>query len=195
MTETTIDQVMEQASEALARTHYAACEKLCLEAMDRALKQQDYDHVARIALPLQEARRQRRQAADDRGVHMLTGPRKAIAQILNDHPTGGLLLTAPPYTPQDARDLAAEARDRGLNVEVVLLDAPAQAAAFEWLLQQRGDRILAECVDPDPRRHLEAICRNLEAIGDHEIAHQQLADLARRLSRADNSDKDEATSA
>ncbi|MHC4996015.1 MAG: hypothetical protein ACYTGQ_13285, partial [Planctomycetota bacterium] len=67
-----IDTLMEEASEALAHTDYFRCEKRCLQALALARDDNDYERYARILLPLQEARRLRRQAAADAGTYILT---------------------------------------------------------------------------------------------------------------------------
>lgn len=62
-----IDDLMEKASAALVSTDYFAAETLCLKAMQRAFLARDYERMARICMPLQEARRQRRQQAVQAG--------------------------------------------------------------------------------------------------------------------------------
>ncbi len=60
-----IDGLMERASEALASRAYFECERLSLDALHRAVAIEDFDRMARIVLPLQEARRQKRDLAFD----------------------------------------------------------------------------------------------------------------------------------
>jgi len=62
-----IDELMERASSALVTTNYFEAEKWALKALDRACAAQDYERMARICLPLQEARRQKRHEAIDSG--------------------------------------------------------------------------------------------------------------------------------
>ena len=76
-----IDQIMEQASDALAGMAYLRCEKLCLEAMRLAREAKGFDTLGRIVLPLQEARRQRRQTAVEAGLHVLGPPRMDAREI------------------------------------------------------------------------------------------------------------------
>lgn len=61
----TIEDQMHTASRALAGMDYARCEALCLDALDRARADEDWVMVRRVLLPLQEARRQKRQHALD----------------------------------------------------------------------------------------------------------------------------------
>lgn len=68
-----VDDLMEKASEALVATDYFDAEKHCLKALARARAARDFERMARISLPLQECRRQRRHEACDAGhVFVLT---------------------------------------------------------------------------------------------------------------------------
>lgn len=58
---------MEQASESLVKRRYFEAEKLCMDALRSAISGEDYERAARICLPLQEARRLKRQLAIDSG--------------------------------------------------------------------------------------------------------------------------------
>ena len=58
-----IDPIMEQASRALVRMNYLACEQLCLQALTLARQAQDWPTYGRVLLPLQESRRHRRMIA------------------------------------------------------------------------------------------------------------------------------------
>ena len=62
-----IDQLMERASSALVATNYFEAETLCLKALTRCAAANDFERMARICLPLQEARRQKREEAVDAG--------------------------------------------------------------------------------------------------------------------------------
>ncbi len=62
-----IDHLMEKASAALVATHYFEAEALALKALERAASAGDFGRMARICLPLQEARRQKREQALDAG--------------------------------------------------------------------------------------------------------------------------------
>ncbi|HYE62784.1 MAG TPA: hypothetical protein VD997_12380 [Phycisphaerales bacterium] len=66
-----IDQLMERASSALGATNYFEAETLCLKALTRCAAANDFDRMARICLPLQEARRQKREEAVDSGRCMI----------------------------------------------------------------------------------------------------------------------------
>lgn len=60
-----IDTLMEQASKALVHRRYFEAERLALQALRKAHALLDYERMARILLPLQEARRQKRDLAID----------------------------------------------------------------------------------------------------------------------------------
>lgn len=66
----TLDQQMETASQALADLDYTRCEALCVDALAEARELEDWITYQRVLLPLQEARRQKRQAALDGPVRL-----------------------------------------------------------------------------------------------------------------------------
>jgi hypothetical protein len=65
-----IDSLMQQAIDALTRMQYLACETLCLRALAAASELGSWDSYARILLPLQESRRQRRLIAADGAIRL-----------------------------------------------------------------------------------------------------------------------------
>src|SRR5689334_10244420 len=65
--QTQIDRMMERASTALEAMRYFEAERLASTALRRAHAAADFERMARILLPLQEARRQKRQLAVDSG--------------------------------------------------------------------------------------------------------------------------------
>ena len=68
-----IDDLMESASAALAATRYFEAERLAWQALGAAHSAKDFERMGRIALPLQEARRQRYQQALDVGTGGISG--------------------------------------------------------------------------------------------------------------------------
>lgn len=116
---TSIDRIMDQASLALEATRYFEAERLCKKALLKAHHALDFERMARIALPLQEARRQKRQLAVDAaflghaapGLH-LVDHRRNIPE-----PVPGCYLFQPPLIGADARhfrDLADAAETPAL---------------------------------------------------------------------------------
>lgn len=180
-----IDPLMERASAALAEMDYLTCERLCEQALQLARDGDDFDRYARILLPLQECRRQRRQIAEDHGTAVFAGEeREDVGLILKAQPTGCILLLDPPYSADDASALRAAARENEQMVEVLLLDQKALTAAFLKAMEDAGDAILASVPrNASPRERLDAIAGRLDELADHEIAHQQLADAARQATR------------
>jgi len=67
----TIQDIMELASRDLAEMRYLDCESKCLEALELAISTERWNTVARIVLPLQEARRQRRMIAAEAGLWVM----------------------------------------------------------------------------------------------------------------------------
>lgn len=175
-----IDTIMERASQALVQTHYTQCEKLCLEALALAEQAADYDRFARILLPLQEARRQRRQAALDAGVIVLCQKDGPVEAALEEHKQGCLLLIAPPFNADDEHKLRTAAFDQELLVEVLRLDQAQLRSTFEHEMETLGDAALARVSSKlPPVEQIHALAEVLNRVGDHEIAHQRLAAAAR----------------
>jgi hypothetical protein len=104
-----IDQLMERASEALMSMRYFEAERLASRGLASALAKGDFGRIARITLPLQEARRQIRQLACDACPELITG-------VLEDFPrrplSSGCYLAQPPLTAMDARSIRRQAWDR-----------------------------------------------------------------------------------
>ena len=88
-----LTDLMEDASAALAEGRYFDCERIADEALHRAWQRLDYAEMARIVLPLQEARRQRRLAAVAAGkVHVIDQTMPAPGSVLK---AGVYVVTAP----------------------------------------------------------------------------------------------------
>lgn len=108
-----IDALMEQGSKALVQRKYFLAERLCFEALGHAHQQADYERMARILLPLQEARRQKRDMAIDSGhVVVLDGQMPLPGEI-----RPGLYLIQPPRVGLDGK-LLREAAD---NAEIPII--------------------------------------------------------------------------
>ncbi|MBS0191115.1 MAG: hypothetical protein U0573_14900 [Phycisphaerales bacterium] len=120
-----IDRLMEEASQALLETEYFAVVKLSRRALERARKADDFERMARILLPLQEARRQIRQTACDAGPGALITARPRPQSL-----KPGLYLAQPPMIALEARDVreAADAR----SVPIMLLCREPMTRAGKW---------------------------------------------------------------
>ncbi len=110
-----IDTLMERASRALAETRYFDAATLCTEALRQARAADDFGRMARICLPLQEARRWIRQTA------LETGPIRLIAgaKDIPDPLVPGCYLFQPPLVGVDARQFRLQAWERGVPVFVL----------------------------------------------------------------------------
>jgi len=121
-----IDAIMEKASAALVERRYFDCEKLAADALRRALATMDYDRIARIVLPLQEARRQIRDLAVDSG---------NIVQVEGEVPTGaaivpGMYLLSPPRVGVDGRVLREAATQKQVPVVIVVREPATKAGLW-----------------------------------------------------------------
>ncbi|MHB1155960.1 MAG: hypothetical protein ACYC26_03870 [Phycisphaerales bacterium] len=174
-----IDALMEQAGESLAGMRYLECERFCQRAIALARQAGDMDRLARIVMPLEEARRQRRQTAEDAGVTVLA-EKLSPGEIVQRHPRGCLMLLAPPFDANDVAAVRELAVQRGLFIETLLMDQPRLKAAFSRAMEEQGDAALAQIGrHDDPAKQVDALLAVIDRIGDHEIAHQRLADAAR----------------
>lgn len=124
MMEPSIEELCEVGQEQLMETRYLKAEATLLRAEAIARQTNDWDRLSRLYMPLQEARRQRRQRCGEGTVHLgliATGPDDAIDphRILDQFPHGQLLV-AGWGTLQPARAIRALAAERGLYVETFL---------------------------------------------------------------------------
>lgn len=125
-----LDDLMESASQALAHMDYSRCEALCDAALSKARDAADWVMVQRVLLPLQEARRQRRQAALD-GAILLGTPELdgEVCELVRDIDQGCIVLTWP-YTAADAMALRKSIRADRKPIEVLFADNPAREATW-----------------------------------------------------------------
>ncbi len=169
-----IDKLMDLAGRALVETHYFEAETVCLEALELAHAAADYERMARILLPLQEARRQiRLQAVDSGNLFLVNEP---IPEGQKIEP--GCYLITPPLVGADARDLHDRATREEVPVMVLAHEPPVRTLKldrrpgdwpvvmigpitvrtyvappddgevtmewFEWAAEQLGDKAIAE---------------------------------------------------
>jgi hypothetical protein len=201
-----IDDLMEQATEALSHSKYFQAEHLAASALATAHSQGDYDRMARILLPLQEARRQRLQKALDVGkIRIVAEPFTETTKV-----AAGCHLVGPPLVGAEARKLRLAALEQNVPVAVLchepmsrvgLLPIVAIApgvtvrtkvrpprnlkkpdlAWFADSLEALGDAAI-QSVDPgiEIERRIDAYLIRLDAVPDHELLHQTLMDLCRK---------------
>ncbi len=128
----TIDNLMESAIQALAVMDYARCEALCVSALGQARADRDWIMVRRVLLPLQEARRLKRQIATD-GLILLGTPTRVgeLEALIADERCGCIVLTRP-YAAKDAAQLDELIRRSHRAIEVLFADSEAGDA--NWLI-------------------------------------------------------------
>jgi hypothetical protein len=143
-TATRIDAIMEKASRALVERRYFDCERLCVEALERSFIAGDYERMARILLPLEESRRQKRDLAIDAAT---------VFSVTSDIPVGrslrpGCYLVAPPRVGVDGRMLR-EAADKKKIPAVVVVREPASRDGM-WPVVAIGPVTIRTKVPPPP---------------------------------------------
>ncbi|MGQ0626586.1 MAG: hypothetical protein ACT4PL_00610 [Phycisphaerales bacterium] len=110
-----VDEIMERASRALVERHYFESERLCVEALELAHTQCDFERMARICLPLQESRRQKRDlAVDSRRIFVVDDQLPKVEALLP-----GCYLIRPPRVGLDGRMLREMADRTGVPIIVV----------------------------------------------------------------------------
>jgi hypothetical protein len=204
-----VQQLMERAQAALHRNQWFEAERLALRSLEMARAARDFSLMARIALPLQEARRQRLQAAFDSGNFRIVD--EAFGEDVRVDP--GCYLVQPPLVGADSRRLRLAALDQEAPAAVLCrepltklklcpivtigqvtirtkIDPPRhwERPTLEWFiaaLEALGDAAI-ETLDKnaDPVRLVDAILARLDAIPDHEKLHQELAHACREAARA-----------
>jgi hypothetical protein len=117
-----VEAMMEQASQALVKRDYFLAERLAAGALRRAQHEGDFARMARIILPLQEARRQKRDLAIDAG---------HVTVVEGELPTGkglvpGCYLVGPPRVGVDGRMLRDIADEKHIPVVVVVREPPSR---------------------------------------------------------------------
>jgi hypothetical protein len=132
---TQIDALMERASAALLRMDYFETIELSLRAMERSRRKRDWERVARITMPLQEARRQIRQLATDvRKVHLLQGlPTRGVPM------EPGLYLLEPPMIGLDGTTVRDMLRARKVPAMVLVKEPTTSAGKWPIVGVGRGE--------------------------------------------------------
>ena len=203
-----VDEIMERAEAALRRSQWFEAERLAHRAVELARAQEDFALLARVCLPLQEARRQRIQEA--------TGNRKLAilqADITEDMPLKpGCYLVQPPTVGADARRLRLAALRREIPVAVLCreprsrmglcpivaigqvtvrtrIDPPKdwEKPDHKWFLgamEQLGDAAI-EMLDTglELDRQVDFLLAALDAVPDHEKLHQVLAAVCKEAAK------------
>lgn len=206
---TSVQTLMTKAQQALSRNHWFEAERLAAKALDMARAEGDFHLMARIVLPLLEARRQRMQIAlDSKKVVILDAPPPADMEL---KPV--CYLVQPPLVGADARRLRLLALEREVPALVLCrepktqlglcpivaigqvtirarIDAPKNwdkptPAWFAEAGEQLGDAAI-ESIDPtaDSARQVDALLERLDALPDHEKLHQALEETCQIAAKA-----------
>jgi hypothetical protein len=165
-----IDRLMEEASEALVAMRYFDAERTCVEALSLAHQGHDYERMGRIVMPLQEARRQRRQMACD--VKKLI--RIEVYSDLEVLLTGaqaikpGCYLLAPPLVGADAREL----RERALadNIPVLVAAREPETRLGLWPIVTVGPLTVRTKIPPPKKIDASWVQKACESLGDAAVA-------------------------
>jgi len=187
-----IDALMERASAALQRTDYFASEFAAEDALRLAHAEHDYSAMARILLPLQEARRQRNLQAVDENVIIILEECIPVAEVALEP---GCWLICPPCVGMDGRNL----RDRSLDERVPMLIVTREPLTMSgvWPLVAVGPRIVR--IKAKPSKDLtpgwfvdatEALADEiLVSVNNEDPAWERVDDLMEALSSVPDSEK------
>ncbi len=199
---------MTKAQHALGRNQWFEAERISARALDMARGEGDFNLMARITLPLQEARRQRMQLVHD-SKKVIT-----VREALPDERELGTFcyLVQPPFVGADARRLRLMALEReipalflcreprtqlGLCPVVAIgqvtirtrIDPPRtwDKPTLAWYIdacEQLGDAAI-ETLDrgAELAKQVDALLERLDAFPDHEKLHQVLAETCKEAAR------------
>jgi hypothetical protein len=110
-----LQQLCERGQELLIATDYIGAEATLVEAEAIALRTDDFDTLSRLYMPLQEARRQRRQRCGEGIVRLEPIDNASAESILEKYPHGQLLVMG-----AEAMRVRQLQRESGLYVETFL---------------------------------------------------------------------------
>lgn len=201
-----LNEKMEEASAALAAGDYFQCEQIAAKAMQAAFAKEDWESVARIAMPLQEARRQRRLLAIDAN---------RIWVFEKSPPSGeeplesGCYVICAPCVAADARRINEAGLEQGVPVIALACEPrtqlgllpiavvgsttirakmkPVKTFTPKWCLQAIDalTQSALETFDPGRavHRQVEDLVDKVMTLPDSELLHQKLAEVAHNAAR------------
>lgn len=201
-----LEATMEAASAALAAGDYFECERLAAETMQSAFAREEWELVARIAMPLQEARRQRRLMA-------IEADRVFVFE--KDPPSGetplesGCYVIVAPCVAADARRINEAALDQHVAVMALACEPRTQLGLLpiavvgpttiramlrptkhytpRWCLQAIDalTQSALETFDPGRavHRQVEDLVEKVMTLPESELLHQKLAEVAHNAAR------------
>lgn len=137
-----IDEMMERASRHLVECEYFEAEREAGRALRSARRLGDFERMARICMPLQEARRQKREAALDAGPVALLRRQQDLPSPL----VPGLYLLQPPMIGRDGRSLRETLDRRGIPASVLTREPLTRAG--KWPIVAVGPMVIRVQVAP-----------------------------------------------
>ncbi len=170
MPPTDLQSLCELGQEQLMRMEYLSAEETLIRAEQMAFAQRDFDTLGRLYMPLQEARRQRRQRCGEGVVrldliaHDPTDPPDG-AHVVDKYPHGQLLV-AGWGSIEPALKVRALQRQHGLYVETFLAAAYPVGGALAIALVPSDS---VQLPDPTPR----SIDELIRALPPHAIAFHE----------------------
>ena len=166
-----LDARMEEASTALTEGRYFDAERVAVAALASAEQAGDFERMARIVLPLLEARRQKRLAAID------TGALYCLSQDIDEEAPvePGCYLIEPLLVAANGRDLRLRANEQQMPVFVVVREPQSRDGL--WPICMIGPKTVRTKVRPptkgeagEPEPTIEWMVAASEALGDEAIA-------------------------
>ena len=207
-----LESVMTRAGAALSSGRFMVAEGLADEALHRAWSSGQFELMARITLPLQEARRQRRLAAVEASKSLIMGEEgQAIPGGDGEPMASGCYVVQAPNVAADARRIRLSALEQevavlsfacepmttsGLQPVAVLASSvlrtkirPAKKMTVSWCLEVI-DALSKEALVSIDRtrpieRQVEVMLDLLDALPESELLHQELAALANAAARGE----------
>lgn len=198
---TRLDEIMEEASAALAAGDYFRCERLAAKAMQDAFAKEEWEAVARITMPLQEARRQRRlMAIDADRIFVFDEEPPSGEQRLES----GCYVIGAPCVAADARRISEAGMEQRVPVIALACEPrtqlgllpvavvgpttirakmkPVKTFTPKWCLQaiEALAQSALETFDPGRavHRQVEDLVEKVMTLPDSELLHQKLAEVA-----------------
>ncbi|MFM7808691.1 MAG: hypothetical protein ACKPEA_12330 [Planctomycetota bacterium] len=203
-----IDEQVQMAEAALRRAKWFEAERCALKGLEMARRAEEFELMASICLPLQEARRQRLQLALD--AKKITVLSEGVVEEMKVHP--GCYIVEPPLVGADARRLRLAALRDEVPVAVLCREPinrmgqcpivaiggvtvrtripPAknhEKPTLSWFanaLEELGNFAI-ETVDAghDLDKQIDDVLAKLDAHPDHEGLHQTLMEICQEAAK------------
>lgn len=145
-----IDRLMERASVALEATRYFEAERLALQGLRRSYDAGDFETMARVLLPLQEARRQKRQQAVESGRRVVVSDLRTLGDI-----APGCYLVQPPLLGIDGRSLRETADGMQAPVLVIAREPLTRDGKWPVVSVTEGLSLRVKVEPPRPMTRVE----------------------------------------